>query len=171
MLYLNKFKRVDFLVVGHQICRDFRIASIKHQKRKLKFWQPSNKAQRWEQFERSFQFDSVSKTACREFESLYPCQMKSLQSLDTSWIAGFSFCKNYCLVFLFFDIYCIIFYLFSAVFTPIVIFIVIFLGTDFAIHYTEIIFKYTSSRSSSKSATKSANGFKSLFTAYCSSAL
>ena len=32
MFYLNKIKRVDFLTVGHQICRDFSIASIKHQK-------------------------------------------------------------------------------------------------------------------------------------------
>lgn len=36
-----------------------------------------------------------NKTACREFESLYPCQMKNLQSLDTSWIAGFLFFGNY----------------------------------------------------------------------------
>lgn len=32
MLYLNKIKRADFLAVGHQICREFLIASIKHQK-------------------------------------------------------------------------------------------------------------------------------------------
>ena len=79
MLYLNKIKRADFLAVGHQICREFLIASIKHQKA----WGSEDRvlqtAQQWEQFERYFIFDMTSKTECRGFKSYCPCHTKWLK--------------------------------------------------------------------------------------------
>ena len=86
MLYLNKITSVVFLAVGHQICREFLIASIKHQKA----WGSEDRvlqtAQQWEQIGQSFLYDIVSKTECPRFESLYPCHVASSnQGLPLVW--------------------------------------------------------------------------------------
>ena len=64
-----------FTMLWHQFCREFSIASIKHQKARSSKERVPQMAQHREIFEHHSQSQSVSKTTCRGFKSYCPCNV------------------------------------------------------------------------------------------------
>ena len=77
MLLSNEWRGISS-PISFKFCRDFSIASIKHQKARISKERVPQVAQQCGNWRQSFLYDMTSKTVCRGFKSYCPCQIKTV---------------------------------------------------------------------------------------------